>query len=325
MSKVAFFQTHKYEKDLFAKSFEEVGLEVSFFEPRLNVQTAPLSIGHDVVCSFVNDEVDKETLEILKCNGVKLMALRCAGFNHVDLKAAKEIGMPVVRVPAYSPHSIAEHSVCLLLALSRKIHKAYMRIQSHNFSLEGLVGFNLHGKTVGVIGTGKIGATFGQIMKGFGCEVLAHDPNPQGDFKFVELEKLLRESDIISLHVPLTPETHHILNKDTLALMKKGSYIINTSRGALIDTQSLIDALKSEHIGGAGLDVYEEEENLFFQDLSEEILKDDLFARLISFPNTIVTSHQAFLTKEALGQIASTTVGNIKSYLSNKETPNQVL
>jgi D-lactate dehydrogenase len=324
MPKIAFFQTHRYERENFQNACEAAGFEVSFFEPRLTAQTAPLAQGHDVVCSFVNDDVDRKALEELKEKGVKLITLRCAGFNHVDIAAAKELELPVVRVPAYSPHAIAEHAVCLLLSLSRKVHKAHMRIQNHNFSLDGLVGFNLHGKKVGVIGTGKIGATFGNIMKGFNCEVLAYDPYPTADFRYVELDELLTECDIISLHVPLTPDTHHLLNEKTLNKMKKGSFIINTSRGALIDTQALIDALKTEQIGGAGLDVYEEEEGLFFQDLSDEILQDDLFARLISFPNTVVTSHQAFLTKEALGEITETTISNIKSYLEKNELPNQV-
>ncbi len=325
MVKVAFFQTHKYELEYFTKASDEAGVEISFLEPRLTSQTAVMSKGYDVVCSFANDSVDRDTLVALKNNGIKLLALRSAGFNHVDMQAAVELEIPVVRVPSYSPHSIAEHAVCLLLALSRRIHKAHMRTQSHNFSLDGLVGFNLHGKKVGVIGTGKIGAVFANIMKGFGSEVMAYDIDQNEEFNYVSLDKILKESDIISLHVPLNPKTHHILNRESFKKMKKGVYIINTSRGGLIDTKALIDSLKSEHIAGAGLDVYEEEENLFFQDLSEEILMDDLFARLISFPNVLVTSHQAFLTSEALNQIAVVTMENIKTYFSTGEMPNQVL
>lgn len=325
MTKVAFFQTHKYETEHFSKATSEAGIEISFLEPRLTAQTAIMSKGHDVVCSFANDSVDRETLTELKNNGIKLLALRSAGFNHVDMQAAIELEIPVVRVPSYSPNSIAEHAVCLLLALSRRIHKAHMRTQSHNFSLDGLVGFNLHGKKVGVIGTGKIGAVFANIMKGFGSDVMAYDIDQSEDLNYVSLDKIFEESDIISLHVPLNPKTHHILNRESFNKMKKGVYIINTSRGGLIDTKALIDSLKTEHIAGAGLDVYEEEENLFFQDLSEEILMDDLFARLISFPNVLVTSHQAFLTSEALSQIAVVTVNNIKTYFSTGEMPNQVL
>lgn len=325
MTKIAFFQTHKYEKDFFVKVVEGSSLDISFFEPHLTKQTAPLSKGHEVACSFVNDSVDRETLQILSECGVRLLALRCAGFNHVDMAAADEFNISVVRVPSYSPDSVAEHAVCLLLSLSRKIHKSYIRTLSHNFSLDGLVGFNLHGKTVGVIGMGKIGECFARIMLGFGCNVLTYDLKDSAEFVSASLNDLLEQSDIVSLHVPLTPQTYHMLDKTNLNKMKKGAYIINTSRGALIDTMALSDALKREHIGGAGLDVYEEEESLFFQDLSEEIIKDETFTRLLSFPNVLVTSHQAFLTKEALSQIAKTTVENIELFFETGKMPNQIL
>jgi len=303
-------------------------LDISFLEPRLTSQTASLAQGHDVVCSFVNDKIDAEALRVLHESGVKLIALRCAGFNHVDLKSASEYNIPVVRVPAYSPHAVAEHTVGLLLAVNRKIHKAHARVHTLNFSLDGLVGFDLYRKTVGVIGTGKIGVCFANIMRGFGCEVIAYDiePNPEIETfcKYVTLDKVFRESDVLSLHVPLTPNTHHMLDAAAFEKMKDGAVVLNTSRGALIDTKALINALKSQKIGGAGLDVYEEEEAVFFQDLSDQILQDDVLARLMTFPNTIITAHQAFLTKEALHEIAHTTVKNIVNFTTGQKLTNVV-
>ena len=270
-----------------------------------------------MACLFVNDQADRACLEALVLHGVKLIALRCAGFNNVDIAAARELGLVVVRVPAYSPHAVAEHAVALLLTLNRKIHRAFNRVRELNFSLSGLVGFDLHGKTVGIIGTGKIGSITAQIFRGFGTEVLAHDPFPAPDWaathgvRYVGLNTLLKESDIVSLHVPLLPETHHLLNEQTFSLMKQGVFILNTSRGKLIDTGALIAALKVGHLGGVALDVYEEEQGVFFEDLSGQVLQDDELSRLLTFPNVLITAHQAFLTREALGEIARVTIANI--------------
>ena len=267
-------------------------------------------------------------LKILKQANIELIALRSAGFNHVDLKAAESFNLPIVRVPSYSPFSVAEHAVCLLLSLNRKIHKAFMRVQSINFSLDGLVEFDLFGKTIGIIGTGNIGEKFIQIMNGFKCKVLAYDINPRKELEnicdYVKLEKLYEESDIISLHIPLTPKTFHLLNKNSISSIKKGVYIINTSRGAFVDSKALIDALKSGQVEAAELDVYEEEETIFFQDQSDQVLQDDILARLITFPNVLITSHQAFLTKEALSQIANITIDNIKNYLRDGVLKNTI-
>ncbi len=272
--------------------------------------TAKLAAGSEAVCVFVNDVLDRATLTTLAGEGVRLILLRCAGFNNVDLVAAKELGLTVTRVPAYSPYAVAEHAVALLLALNRHLHRAHNRVRESNFSLEGLVGFDLHGKTVGIVGTGKIGAVFASIMAGFGCRLLAYDPFPRTDLPltYVSPDQLLAESDIISLHVPLLPETFHFIRAETIAKMKRGATILNTSRGALIEAHALLDALKSGHIGGAALDVYEEEAGVFFHDLSGKILQDDVLARLISLPNVLITSHQAFLTHEALANIAHTTL-----------------
>ncbi|WP_127717329.1 2-hydroxyacid dehydrogenase [Halobacteriovorax sp. HLS] len=326
--RVALFQTHKYEKDYFYELAKKNNIEITFLEPRLNSQTAILAKDHDAVCSFVNDKIDKETLDILNSINIKLIALRSAGFNHVDIEYASSLNIPIVRVPYYSPSAIAEHTACLLLSLNRKVHKAHMRVQSLNFSLDGLVGFDLEGKTVGVIGTGAIGTKFVKIMNGFGCKVLAFDLNKSKELEnycqYVELEELVKSSDIISLHIPLSKDTHHLLDHDMLEKTKKGVILLNTSRGALIDTKALIEGLKSSHIGGAGLDVYEEEDSIFFQDLSDQILQDDVLARLLSFPNVLTTSHQAFLTKEALFQIAQTTIDNIVNYIGHGKLSNQV-
>jgi D-lactate dehydrogenase len=324
--KVAVFDIHKFEKPVFEKINSDYGNQLVLFESKLNLISAPSVKGFDVVCSFVNDQIDRPTLEILRENGVKLIALRSAGFNHVDLTAAREVSIKVVRVPAYSPHAVAEHAVALILCLNRKIHRANSRTHELNFSLDGLVGFDLNGKTVGVVGTGKIGKVFAKIMAGFGCKVLAYDVSPDSELpvEYVSLNELLQRSNIISLHVPLSPSTKHLIDKDALSKMGGGTMLINTGRGALIDTKALIDSLKSGRVGFAGLDVYEEEENIFFQDKSDGVLQDDLLARLLTFPNVIVTSHQGFLTREALENIVHTTFENILSYFKGSALENEV-
>lgn len=292
--------------------------DLHFFEARLTATTASLASGHNAVCAFVNDDLNKEVLAQLKENGTELIALRSAGFNHVDLKAAQELGLSVVRVPAYSPYAVAEHALALILTLNRKTHRAYNRVREGNFNLEGLLGFDLRGKTVGIIGTGKIGAIFAQVMTGFSCKLLAHDPYPDRTLEtvaqFVSLDALFERSDIISLHCPLTPDTYHLIDETALAQMKEGVTLINTSRGALVDTKAVIQALKSGKLGYLGLDVYEEEGDLFFEDLSDKVIQDDVFSRLLTFPNVLITGHQAFFTEEALSNIAATTLNNITAF-----------
>lgn len=328
--KVAFFDAHKFERPIFEKINEAFHHDLVFFEHRLQKETAILANQFSCVCSFVNDKLDLESLTILKKAGVKLIALRSAGFNHVNLKAAKELGLVVVRVPEYSPYAVAEHAVALLLVLNRKIHRSYLRVRELNFSLDGLVGMDLHGKTVGVIGVGRIGAVFAKIMAGFGCKVFLHDLKPDQDLAkklgvtYVSLDEIYRESDIISLHVPLNTQTRYLINENSLSKMKKGVFLINTGRGALVNTRHLIQFLKSGHLGGAGLDVYEEEEQIFFQDHSDEVLQDDVLARLLTFPNVVITSHQAFLTQEALENIAQTTLSNISDFEKGNPLKNQV-
>lgn len=318
--KIAVFDTHPFERKYLEAENARHGYSVTFFETRLRPETAPLAAGHDVVCAFANDRLDAETLTVLHGLDVRLIALRSAGFNHVDVRKATALRLPVVRVPAYAPHAIAEHAVALLLALVRKIPQAHQRVQQQNFTLDGLAGFTLHGKTVGVIGTGKIGAVFATIMKGFGCRVLAYDKEPKQYLlgsaiaEYVPLEKLYRESQIISLHVPLTSETHHMIDARAFALMRPETILVNTGRGKLIDSAALISALKTRKIGGACLDVYEEEESLFFADHSTEVLQDDVLARLLTFNNVLITAHQAFLTEEALAAIARVTFENIHAY-----------
>ena len=327
--RIAIYDIHQFERTPFEQINHDFHYELVFLETRLSQKTAALAEGSQVVCSFVNDHLDRETIAILAQKKIGLIALRSAGFNHVDLGAAKEFKMPVVRVPAYSPYSVAEHAVALLLTLNRKTHRAYQRVRELNFSLDGLVGFDLHKKTVGLLGTGRIGAVMAQIMLGFGCEILAHDltVNPilkHERVRYVELDELYRKSDVISLHVPLTEKTRHLIDAKALAKMRPGVFLINTSRGALVDTGALIDALKSGHLGAAGLDVYEEEENYFFQDLSGEILQDDHLARLLTFPNVLITSHQGFLTNEAIHNIVATTLQNIRSFDLKQKLENQV-
>lgn len=327
--KIAFFDTHQFERNIFQKENEKFNHEIAFFESRLTEQTANAVAGYPCVCAFVNDRLDSKTLQAISANGTRLIALRSAGFNHVDLESARDFGLQVVRVPEYSPHAVAEHAVALILSLNRKIHRAYNRVREGNFSLDGLVGFDLYKKTVGVVGTGRIGSVLAKIMNGFGCQVLAFDrmQNPTlvaAGVQYVSLDELLRKSDIISLHVPLTPETHYIIDSKALLLTKPGVMLINTGRGALIDTKALIQHLKSGHIGCAGLDVYEEEEGIFFENLSDQILQDDQLARLLTFPNVLLTSHQAFLTEEALTNIAQTTLQNIAEFENGKDLSNEV-
>ncbi len=328
--KIRFFNAHRYERDAFTQANAQFRHEIEYLEPRLTEQTASLAAGAEVVCSFVSDKLDEAALAELHRVGVRLVALRCAGYNHVDLEAAARLGLPVVRVPEYSPYAVAEHGVALILTLDRKIHRAYSRVREGNFSLDGLVGFDLRGKTVGIIGTGKIGSIFARIMRGFGCRLLGHDASPSEalaqelGLEYVALEQLYAEADIISLNVPLTPSTRHIVDAESLARMKPGVMIINTGRGALIDTRALIAALKTGHVGSAGLDVYEEEEGVFFADLSGEVIQDDVLARLLTFPNVIITAHQGFLTREALANIASTTLENVSVFERGEPLQNEV-
>lgn len=328
--RVAVFDTHGFERAALEDANRHFGHELRFFEPRLIRETAPLAAGYEAVCSFVNDRLDRPALDVLCAEGVRLIALRSAGFNHVDLEAAAQLGLTVVRVPEYSPYAVAEHAVALILTLNRHTHRAYNRVRDANFSLEGLVGFDLRGKTVGVVGAGRIGAVMLRIMHGFGCTLLAHDVRvdvalvKETGVRYVELPELFRQSDIVSLHVPLTPETRHLVDAEALATMKRGVGLINTGRGALIDTQALVAALKRGHVGFAGLDVYEEEEGVFFRDLSDQVLQDDVLARLLTFPNTLITSHQGFLTREALANIAGTTLANIRAFERGEPNPNEV-
>ncbi len=322
---LALFDAKPYDLPAFKEQAAKSGIEIKFYETKLTVDTAELAKGADAVCVFVNDTVNKEVIDKLYEYGVKLIALRCAGYNNVDVKSAYK-KIHVVRVPAYSPYAVAEHAMALLLTSIRRIHKAYNRTREFNFSLSGLTGFDLHGKTVGVIGTGRIGSIFIDICKGFGMNVLAFDQYPKADLgvKYVDLPELFEKSDVISLHCPLTSETTHLINDDNIAKMKKGVIIVNTSRGALIDADALLRGIKDRKIGGACLDVYEEESNIFFKDFSGHIVNDDTLARLISMPNVILTSHQAFLTEEALKNIAETTVKNIVDFFKEGRCDNEL-
>ncbi|MFU0828142.1 MAG: 2-hydroxyacid dehydrogenase [Lachnoclostridium sp.] len=325
MKKICFFDTKPYDKIYFDAYKEKYGFDIDYYEAKLDSQTAVMANGYEAVVAFVNDTIDAKTIDILYKNGVRIIAMRCAGYNNIDFKAAYN-KIHVVRVPAYSPYAVAEHAMALLLTLNRKIHRAYNRTKEHNFSLNGLIGFDLHGKTIGVIGTGKIGRVFISICKGFGLNVLAYDPYPveNSDIQYVPLDELCRKSDIISLHCPLTKDTYHLLNKARFDRMKKGVYIINTSRGALIDSEDLLNAIKEEKVGGAGLDVYEEETEFFYEDKSYDIIQDDILSGLISMPNVIVTSHQAFLTQEALNNIAEVTLQNLKDFFDDKPLVNEI-
>jgi D-lactate dehydrogenase len=326
--KTAFFSTHSYDKEYFNKYNKEH--QLVFFEAALDEQTTNLAAGCEVVCVFVNDKLNPAVLTQLAKQGIKLIALRCAGYNNVNLAAAKENNIAIVRVPAYSPHAVAEHAVALIMTLNRKTHKAYNRVREGDFSLRKLTGFDLFGKTAGVIGTGKIGQVFANIMLGFGCKVLAYDiavnkELEQKGIAYVTLNELLKSSDIVSLHCPLTEQTRHIINDDSLAAMKRGAMLINTSRGALVDTKAAITHLKTGQLGYLGIDVYEQEEQLFFHNHSGEVIQDDIIMRLMSFPNVLITSHQGFFTDEALGQIAQTTLQNISEFEKGLPLTNAVL
>jgi D-lactate dehydrogenase len=327
MAKFAFFSTRPYDRQFFESIETEHTFE--FFETRLRPQTVNLAQGFDGVCVFVNDRINEETLSLLSKADVRLVALRSAGFNNVDLKAAEKHDIRIMRVPSYSPESVAEHALALIMTLARKTHKAYNRVRDGNFSLVKLTGFNIHGKTIGVIGTGQIGKAFCRIMNGMGTKIIAYDKFPSDEMKdlgvrYTTLDEVLSESDIVSLHCPLTPETHHIINKETLSKMKPSAMLVNTSRGKLVDTAATIEALKDEMLGSLAIDVYEEEEKLFFRDLSEQIIRDDQIQRLMIFPNVLITAHQGFFTKESLDQITQTTIQNFDDFVAGNDSVNDV-
>lgn len=324
MKRIAFFDTKPYDKLYFDKLNDNY--EISYFEGKLNKKTAPITKGYDVVIAFVNDDIDADTINILADNGIKVLAMRCSGYSNVDLKAAKD-RLTVVTVPAYSPYTVAEHTMALLLSLNRKIHKAYNRTRDFNFSLNGLTGFLLRGKTVGVIGTGKIGQAVMEVLGGFGVNILAYDPYPIDDdtIHYVDLEYLFKNSDIITLHCPLTDKSYHILDSDAFDMMKDNVVIVNTSRGALVDTEALLHALNTEKVAGAALDVYEEESDFFFEDFSGMVINDDMLSLLIAHPHVLMTAHQAFLTDDALETIARTTYNNIDEVLSGEKCKNEVM
>lgn len=323
------FSAKAFEQPFFEEAGRSSDHEFTLIEAGLDPNTAPLAADEDAVCIFTNDAADEAVLERLAELGVKHVALRCAGFNQVDLHAAERLGITVARVPAYSPESVAEHALALILTLNRRTHRAYNRVREGNFALSGLMGFTLHGKTIGVVGTGRIGAALVEILSGFGCTIVAHDPYPDAHCealgaKYIELDEVLERSDVISLNCPLTPETQHLIDDDAIARMQPGAMLINTSRGGLIDTDALIRGLKSRQLGSVGLDVYEEEADLFFRDLSETVIQDDLFARLLTFPNVLITAHQAFFTREAMESIIATTVRNLDGF-ANNDVPNENL
>lgn len=332
--RIAFFSTKIYDREFFVAANDAArqsgaAQELHFLEPRLSPESVKLAAGFDAVCCFVNDQLNAEVLRALHAGGTRLIALRCAGFNQVDLPVAAELGIRVVRVPAYSPYAVAEHAVGMIMTLNRKYHKAYNRVREGNFNLEGLLGFDLHGRTVGVVGTGKIGECTARILLGFGCRVLAYDVYPNETcralgIEYVSLDELLAASSIITLHCPLLPSTKHLMNRETFAKMQPGAMLVNTSRGALVDTRAAIEALKSGRLGYLGLDVYEEEAELFFRDLSERIIHDDLFTRLLTFNNVLITGHQAFFTRNALQQIAEVTLGNIAAFERGEPLGNEV-
>jgi D-lactate dehydrogenase len=326
--RVAVFSTHPYDRQ-FLDEANAGRHELRYLEARLTQATAALAAGDRAVCAFVNDQLDEPVLRALAAGGSRVVALRSAGFNHVDLTSARALGITVARVPAYSPHAVAEHTIALILALNRRIHRAYARVREGNFALDGLLGFDLVGKTVGIVGTGKIGTVVCRILIGFGCRVIAHDVAPDEDCRrfgveYVALDELWRASDIVTLHTPLTKETRHMVDAAAIGLMKRGVMIVNTGRGALVDTRALIAGLKSGHVGYLGLDVYEEEEGLFFEDQSSAVLQDDVFARLLTFPNVLVTAHQAFFTREALRAIGATTIGNITAFEDGRRSGNEL-
>jgi D-lactate dehydrogenase len=328
--RIAVFSTKPYDRRFLDGVAPGRGHELHYLEPRLTAETAPLAAGFPAVCVFVNDQLDRATLATLAAGGTRLVALRCAGFNNVDLAAAAELGVAVVRVPAYSPDAVAEFAVGLMLCLNRGIHRAYVRTRDNNFALDGLLGFDLRGRTVGVIGTGAIGVIVARIMRlGFACEVLAADLHPNPELtgigvRYAEPRELVAASDIVTLHCPLTPETHHVVNRESIARAKRGFMLINTSRGALVDAEALIDGLKSGQVGAAALDVYEQEADFFFENLSGEVIQDDVLQRLLTFPNVLLTGHQAFFTREALTSIAETTLGNVTAFERGEPLANRV-
>ena len=327
--KIAVFSAKRYDREFLDAANAGAGHQLRYFDAPLDLESVALAAGHDAVCIFVNDTADAAVIEALAAGGTRLVALRCTGFNNVDMQAAARFGLKVVRVVTYSPYSVAEHAVALLQAINRKIHRAYNRTRDSNFSLDGLMGFDLHGKTVAVVGTGKIGRVFARIMLGFGCEVIGHDKYPAPEFealgaRYAEPGEIGARADIISLHCPLTPETHHIVNKVTLARTKRGALLINTSRGGLIDTEAAIEALKSGQLGGLAIDVYEQEADLFFRDLSSTVISDDIFQRLLSFPNVIVTGHQAFFTEEAISTICETTINSVTEFATGQALSNEI-
>ncbi len=325
MKKLCFYDAKPYDKEFFDELTDKYQVEIEYHEVKLDRRTALLAEGSDAVCAFVNDTLDEATLKVLDKLGIKIIAMRCAGYNNIDFAYAYG-KIHVVRVPAYSPYAVAEFAMGMLLTLNRRFHKAYTRTREFNFSLNGLTGFDLHGKTVGVVGTGKIGQVFIDICKGFGMKILAYDPYPikDSDLEYVSFDELCKRSDVISLHCPLTKESFHLVNQEQIEKMKDGVYIINTSRGALIDSEALLDGIRSHKIGGAALDVYEEESAVFFEDFSNTIIQDDILALLITMPNVLVTSHQAYLTKEALMNIAETTMENLKQYFNGEILKNEV-
>jgi D-lactate dehydrogenase len=326
---IAFFDTKPYDRESFNRENKRFNYSIKYFESRLSKDTASLTKGFDITCAFVNDSLNKDVIKVLDKNGIKLVALRCAGYNNVDLKAAYR-KIHVVRVPEYSPCAVAEHAAALMLTLNRKTHKAYYRTRDNNFNINGLAGFDMYGKTAGIIGTGKIGEKLVSILNGFGMKILGYDKFPkkelemQFNFQYVDLDNLYAQSDIISLHCPLNRETHHIINTESISKMKKGVMIINTGRGGLVDTKALLEALKSGKIGAGGLDVYEEESEYFFEDFSSSFIPDDTLARLLTFPNVLITSHQGFFTYEALSNIARTTLNNIKDFTEGKYLENEI-
>lgn len=327
--KTAFFSTKPYDQKFFNSANQQHRHDLTYFDVHLNEKTAVLARDYPAICAFVIDHLNEKVLQQLKEGGTRLIALRSAGFNNVDLKAATKLGLTVLRVPAYSPYAVAEHTVALMLALNRKIHRAHQRVREGNLDLSGLMGFDLHGKSVGIIGTGKIGAIVCRILAGFGCHLLATDltPNPECEklgARYVGLPELFSQADIITLHIPLTPKTHHLIDSKALQQMKPGVMLINTSRGAIVDTDAIIRGLKTGKVGYLGMDVYEEEDEIFFQDLSNKIIQDDVFARLQTFPNVLITGHQGFFTEEAMKNIAETTLQNISDFEAGKPSPNQI-
>jgi D-lactate dehydrogenase len=327
--RIAFFSTHAFDRQFFDDANRVHHHALHYLEARLSGATTALADGFPAVCAFVNDQLDANVLSALRAGGTRFIALRSAGFNHVDLPRAQQLGLAVARVPAYSPHAVAEHTIALILSLNRRIHRAYARVREGNFALDGLLGFDLYGRTVGIIGTGTIGSAVARILVGFGCRIIAFDVVPNAECRaigvtYLPLDQLWPQSDIITLHAPLTPATRHLIDAGTIDRMKPGVMIINTGRGALVDTSALIAGLKRGHVGYVGMDVYEEEEGLFFRDLSSQVVQDDVFARLLTFPNVIVTAHQAFFTKEALRAISETTLANVSAFEQGRRSGNEL-